>query len=329
MSVSARELPRFRLFDSPSPLAPMPRFSAALGGGGEIWVKREDLLPLAFGGNKLRNLEFLVGAAIAEGADTLITSGRRWSNHGRLTAAAGAKAGLAVEVVVSGPATEPPGPGVRLMEMFGAVVHQLPTADRMARDEAVERAAAEVRDRGGRPYIIGIGGSGATGAYGQSLAGLELFDQADAAGLAVDVIVVPSATGGTQAGLIAAAAGRSPGTRVAGVVVARPASELRPAIAGMVTELAALTGVSEAADAPALSIDLDESQLGDGYGRPTTAAGEAAELLARTEGILTDPIYTAKALAALVAAVRAGRMDGQRVVFWHAGGLPGIFEPLD
>jgi D-cysteine desulfhydrase len=91
-----QRFPRFGLLDGPSPLTPLPRFSAALGGRADVWIKREDLLPLAFGGNKLRNLEFLVGAALAEGADTLVTSGRRWSNHARLTAAAGAKAGLAV-----------------------------------------------------------------------------------------------------------------------------------------------------------------------------------------------------------------------------------------
>ncbi len=325
-SFPAPENPRFRLFDGPSPLEPLPQFSAALGGRAELWVKREDLLPLAFGGNKLRNLEFLVGAALAEGADTLVTSGRRWSNHCRLTAAAGAKAGLAVELVLSGPPASTPGPGVRLMTALGAAVHQLPTADRAAREAAVARVAAEIGARGGRPYVIGVGGTGAVGAWGQLLAAAELFDQADAAGLTVDVIVVPSATGGTQAGLIAGAAGRSPATRVAGVVVARPASELRPAIATMVSDLIARTGRASGAPRP---IELDEAQLGDGYGRPTAAAGEAADLLARTEGILVDPIYTAKALASLVAAVRGGAWDGGRVVFWHAGGLPGIFEPLD
>src|SRR6478609_11194415 len=106
------DLPRFALLDGPSPLQRIPRFAAALGGGVELWIKREDLLPLAFGGNKLRNLEFLVGAAVAEGADTLITTGRRWSNHARLTAAAGAQAGLEVHLVLSGPATNPPNPGV-------------------------------------------------------------------------------------------------------------------------------------------------------------------------------------------------------------------------
>ena len=326
MSAPAFELPRFRLIDGPSPLEPLPRFSAALGGRAEIWVKREDLLPLAFGGNKLRNLEFLVGAALADGADTLVTSGRRWSNHCRLTAAAGAKAGLAVELVLSGPPASTPGPGVRLMAALGARVHQLPTPERAAREAEVARVTGEVEARGGRPYVIEVGGTGAVGAWGQLLAARELFDQAAAAGLAVDVIVVPSATGGTQAGLIAGAAGRSPGTRIAGVVVARPASELRPAIATMLSELLARGGGTAGEPAP---IELDEAQLGDGYGRPTAAAGEAADLLARTEGILVDPIYTAKALAFLVAAVRGGAWDGRMVVFWHAGGLPGIFEPLD
>ena len=326
MSVPAPDLPRFRLFDEPSPLAPLPRFSAAVGHGVQVWIKREDLLPLAFGGNKLRNLEFLVGAAMAEGADTLVTSGRRWSNHCRLTAAAAGKAGMAAEVVLSGPALSPPGPGTRLMAALGAVVHQLPTADRAARDVEVERVADSVRARGGRPYVIGVGGSGLLGAWGQYLAGLELFDQADALGIAVDRIVVPSATGGTQAGMLAAVGRRSIRTRVTGVVVARPASELRPAIATMVADLAALSGADTAS---ANVIDLDEGQLGEGYGRPTAAAADAAELLARTEGILTDPIYTAKGLAGLVASVRAGALDGERIVFWHAGGLPGIFEPLD
>jgi 1-aminocyclopropane-1-carboxylate deaminase/D-cysteine desulfhydrase-like pyridoxal-dependent ACC family enzyme len=174
--------------------------------------------------------------------------------------------------------------------------------------------------------VIGAGGSGILGAYGQALAGRELFDQAGAAGLAgvVDIIVVPSATGGTQAGLIAAAARRSPATRVAGMIVARPASELRPAIESMILGLD-----PEVAAAQDLAIDFDAGQLGDGYGRPTPAGDEATRLLARTEGILVDPIYTAKALAGLIAAVRSGSWDGRRIVFWHAGGLPGIFEPLD
>jgi L-cysteate sulfo-lyase len=311
--------PRFPLFEGPSPLQPLSRFcAAALDGRVEIWIKREDLLPLAFGGNKLRNLEFLVGAALADGCDTLVTAGRRWSNHARLTAAAGARAGLAVHLVLSGPPLDPPGPGIRIAGSFGATVHQLATADRDERAAAVARVTHEVRAAGGRPYVIDVGGSGAIGAYGQRLAAEELLSQAAEARLGIDRVVLPTATGGTQAGLLA---GLTETIAVTGIVVARSADDLRPIIAATSAELGRPIE-------PAM-IDLDETQLGDGYGRPTRAADEAASLLARTEAILVDPIYTAKALAGLVAGVRSGAWDRERIVFWHAGGLPGLFEPLD
>ncbi len=309
--------PRFPLIDGPSPLHPLPRLSAALGGGVEIWAKREDLFPLAFGGNKLRNLEFLVGAALADGCDTLVTSGRRWSNHARLTAAAGARARLAVHLVLSGPHVEPPGPGIRIARALGATVHLLDGPDREERDAAVARVAREVTAGGGRPYVIGVGGSGAVGAFGQVLAARELVAQAAEAGLSIDRVVLPTATGGTQAGLLT---GLSASIAVTGIVVARSAADLRPSIAATVAELG---GDADAA------IDLDEDQIGAGYGRPSSEAAEAAAILARTEAILVDPIYTAKALAGLIAGVRSGAWHGQRVVFWHAGGLPGLFEPLD
>jgi 1-aminocyclopropane-1-carboxylate deaminase/D-cysteine desulfhydrase-like pyridoxal-dependent ACC family enzyme len=304
----------------------LPRFSAALGGAAEIWIKREDLLPLAFGGNKLRNLEFLVGAALAEGADTLITSGRRWSNHCRLTAAAGAKAGLAVHVVLTGP--PPPageeGPNHRLDELLGAAVHVTATDDRAERAALVEAIAAAERAAGRHPYVIGVGGSGPIGASGQVLAGLEVAAQLVAAGIGHATIILPSATGGTQAGVLAGLALAAPPTRsVVGIAVAAPASNLRPTIESILEGLGPLAGVRVLPDA----IVLEDDQLGDGYGRPTAAADEAARLLARTEGILVDPIYTAKALAGLVALVRDGRLRGP-VVFWHAGGTPGIFERL-
>jgi 1-aminocyclopropane-1-carboxylate deaminase/D-cysteine desulfhydrase-like pyridoxal-dependent ACC family enzyme len=317
--------PRHRLFAAPSPFHALPRLTAVLGGRVELWIKREDLLPIGLGGNKLRNLEFLVGAALAEGADTLITSGRRWSNHARLTAAAGAHAGLAVHLVLSGPPVEPPGPNIRLATAMGATIHQLATADRDERESRVAAVTDEVRAAGGRPFVIGVGGSGAVGAFGQLLAGLEALAQAQEAAAPVDRIVLPSATGGTQAGLLVAMAIGSPRTVIDGVVVARPVTELRPAIATMTAELGRFVGL----DVPDDPIRLDERWLGEGYGRRTEAADEATRLLARSEGLLVDPIYTAKALAGLVAGVRAGAWDGQRVLFWHAGGLPGLFERLD
>lgn len=323
-------LPRHRLFTVPSPFQRIERLEAALGGRTELWIKREDLLPLAFGGNKLRNLEFLVGAALAEGADTVITSGRRWSNHCRLTAAAGAHAGLTVHLVLSGPAADATDPTRRsparaLEELMGARVTQLPTADRAARDAAVAAAADDVRAAGGRPYVIPVGGTGLPGAFGQVLAADELLEQSATAGVPPDVVVLPSATGGTQAGLLAGL--RAGGSRadVHGVLVARTDDELRPSIAATLGHLGSALGL----DVGPAEIVLDPAHLGPGYGIRTPEADEATSLLARTEGVLVDPIYTAKALAGLIAGVRSGRWDGRRVVFWHAGGTPGLFEPLD
>jgi 1-aminocyclopropane-1-carboxylate deaminase/D-cysteine desulfhydrase-like pyridoxal-dependent ACC family enzyme len=319
-------LPRFALLDGPSPLAPLRRFSSALGGGAEVWIKREDLLPLAFGGNKLRNLEFLVGAAVAEGADTLVTSGRRWSNHCRLTAAAGAKAGLDVHLVLTGPPSRAgaEGPSQVLDELLGATVHVTAGEDRSEREALVGQVAADLRARGRRPFVIDVGGTGATGAAGQVLAGLELAEQLLNGGLDEVTVVLPTATGGTQAGVLAGLILAAPPTRsVVGVAVASPATEIASTVQRLVSEIAPLIGVG----VPPSAIVVDGDHLGEGYGRPTEAATEATRLLARTEGIFVDPIYTAKALAGLVARVRDGRLRGP-VVFWHAGGTPGLFERL-
>ena len=319
-----QRFPRFALLDGPSPLAPLPRFTSALGGRAELWIKREDLLPLAFGGNKLRALEYLLGAALAERADCLVTTGRRWSNHARLTAAAGARAGLPVHLVLSGPPAEPPNPGIVLDELLGATIHQAASADRAERTALVARVVADLRASGHRPFVIATGGGGVTGAIGQVLAGLELVAGGEARGVDFGDLIVPAATGGTQAGLLVGV--RTAGSRmvVRGVAVTPPV-EVRSAIAAM---LAGLAGVPGLAAVDLADVVLDESQLGDGYGRPTEAATEATRLLARTEGILVDPIYTAKALAGLVALIRSGALDGRRAVFWHAGGTPGLFEPL-
>lgn len=331
MTAAIDALPRFRLFEPPSPLHRLERLAGELGGRTELWIKREDLLPLAFGGNKLRNLEFLVGAALAEGADTLVTAGRRWSNHCRLTAAAGARAGLDVHLVLSGPpARDADGEPIRtparaMDELLGATVHQLATSDRAERETTIARLADELRRAGRRPHVIPVGGSGLPGAAGQVLAAAELLDQARLAGAMVDAVVLPTATGGTQAGLLAGLRASGSRAAVVGILAAHPAADLRPAIEATLAALEPLTGVA----VQPTEIVLDGNQLGAGYGIRTEAAEAAAALLARTEGILVDPIYTAKALAALIGAVREGRWDGRRVVFWHAGGTPGLFEPLD
>jgi 1-aminocyclopropane-1-carboxylate deaminase/D-cysteine desulfhydrase-like pyridoxal-dependent ACC family enzyme len=316
-------LPRFPLLDGASPFQRLPRFSAALGGAAEVWIKREDLLPLAFGGNKLRNLEFLVGEALSVGADTLVTSGRRWSNHCRLTAAAGARAGLAVHLVLTGPPVEPPGPNERLDVLLGATVHVAATDARDDREAMLQQVVADLRGAGRKPFVVAVGGTGPIGSAGQVLAGIEMARQAKAAGVSPSTVMLPSATGGTQAGVLAGLRLGGSAAGVVGVAVAAPADELRPTVASLLEGLAPLTGIA----IDPTSIELTDAQLGAGYGIPTTAAGAATELLARTEGILVDPIYTAKALAEVIARIRDGRVEGT-VVFWHAGGTPALFEVL-
>ena len=326
------DLARVRLLDGPTPLQPLRRLSEALGGRAELWIKREDLGPLAFSGNKLRNLEFLLGDAIASGADTVVTSGRRWSNHCRLTAAAGARLGLEVHVVVSGPAV-PDSANLRLICELGATVHEASTDDRAEREALVERVASAAEARGRRVRVLPLGGSDPVGAWGQVLAVLEALDQAVEAGFSPDAIVVPTATGGTQAGLAVGAAafarrdrpgGLDPGAvepRVLGIAV-HPDPGLRQKVEGLAAVLADMAGIE-----PALTpIELDQTQVGRGYAISTDAAEAAGRMLATTEGILVDPVYTAKGLAGLAALVRSGALDGRRAIFWHGGGLPALFE---
>jgi 1-aminocyclopropane-1-carboxylate deaminase/D-cysteine desulfhydrase-like pyridoxal-dependent ACC family enzyme len=303
----------------------MPGLSRALGDRAELWIKREDLGPLAFSGNKLRNLEFLLGAALAEGADTIVTAGRRWSNHCRLAAAAGARLGLRVEIVVSGPPVSG-SPNMALMEALGATIHQALTDDRSEREALMASVTAAAVDAGHKVKVIPVGGSEPAGAWGQVLAAREVAEQASASGFTPDAIVLPTATGGTQAGLLVGATlAMRPAPRVVGIVVAHGATEVRAAVARLVAPLSAMAGI----DPPLDRIELDDTQLGAGYGRPTAASTEAARLLARTEGLLVDPVYTAKGLAGVIALVRAGALDGRRAIFWHGGGMPAIFEPLD
>lgn len=335
------DLPRVRLLDGPTPLQPMARLTDALGGRAELWVKREDLGPLAFSGNKVRNLEFLLGAAVAGGVDAVVTSGRRWSNHCRLTAAAGARLGLRVEIVVSGPRVSHSA-NLELIEQLGATVHQAETDERSEREALVASVESAARSAGRRVEVVPVGGSVPVGAWGQVLAAVEVTEQASALGFVPDAIVLPTATGGTQAGLIvgtalaarstrSAVAAAAPGapvpsasgaTRIGGVVVAHAAGDLRPSIERLVTALAGMAGI----EAPRDRIELVSSQAAAGYGVPSPASEAAARLIATTEGFLVDPVYTAKGLAGLIELVRSGAFDGRRVIFWHGGGLPALFE---
>ena len=186
---------------------------------------------------------------------------------------------------------------------------------------------AELRSACQRPYLVEVGGSDVVGAVGQVMAGLELADGAALRGFVPDDVVVPSASGGTQAGLLMGLRAAGARTVVHGIAVT-PRDELYVKVVAMVDALGALDGLDRPGPVARDAIRPEDDQLGGGYGRPAAVAEAAARLLARSEGILVDPIYTAKALAGLIERVRSGVFDGHRVVFWHAGGTTGIFEPL-
>jgi D-cysteine desulfhydrase len=301
-------VPRVLLGTWPTPLEPAPRLARALGlGDDDLWLKRDDLTGLAGGGNKVRKLEFTLGAALEDDADTLVTTGAAQSNHARLTAAAGARVGLDVVLVLAGgPGTASSG-NLALDGLLGARVVWAGDADLEALALSV---ADDLRERGRTPAVIPFGGSSAVGARGYAQCATELLGQAP--DLARVVTAVGS--GGTMAGLVAVLGS----TRVMGVdvgAVADPAA----AVARLVT---GLTGSPY--DPGALWIRRD--QVGEGYGALTEPVVDALTTAARTEGVVLDPVYTGRALAGLEAAVADGDVvPGERTVLLHSGGLPGLF----
>ena len=309
-------MPRVALGTWPTPLEPAPRLARAIGlHPDDLWIKRDDLSGLGGGGNKIRKLEWTVGAALDAGADVLVTTGAPQSNHARLTAAAGARLGLRAVLVFPGVAGEPGSGNLVLDGLFGASVvwagDPEPGTDPEQALAATAAATVDTLRRGGsRPALIPFGGSNATGAHGYRLAAAELEDQlADIAH-----VVVALGSGGTMAGLVA---GLGP-ERVLGVhtgAVEDPRGFVSTILDGM---------PNTSVDATRLRIRDD--QVGDGYSTLTDPAATALLTAARCEGIALDPVYTARALAGLTAAVADGDIrPGSRVVYLHTGGLPGLF----
>jgi D-cysteine desulfhydrase len=280
---------------------------------GALWVKRDDLTGLGAGGNKVRKLEYLCAAAHDRGATVLVTSGRGQSNHARLTAAAARRVGMECVLVLAG--SPPPTliGNLALESLLGARVRWVGEADDTELDRHVERVAAEVTGRGQRVEVIPLGGSNALGARGYVDCGRELLEQL------VDLrhVVVALGSGGTMAGLVAGLGA----DRVLGVAVgatADPEARVRSIVEQLADE-----GVS-AHDGQALRIR--EDQVGPGYGILTPGAAAAIIDAAESEGIFLDPVYTAKALSGLAAAVGDGDIKpDEPTVFLHSGGLPGLF----
>ena len=323
--------PRFPLTALPSPLDRAERLEAALRTEGgalvpRVYLKRDDLLSLGLGGNKIRNLEFLIAHALEEAATDVVTAGRLQSNHCRLTAAACARTGLRAHLVFTGGRPSARSGNFLLDELFGAKVYFTGSDDRASRAPWIEMLMGATPEFGRRPYLIPVGGSDARGAVGHALAAQELALQCELRGVRLTAIVLATATGGTQAGMLAGIKKLGLDTRVHGFAVAKSAAELSAEV------LLIAEGVCEAigaASPTAAEVMLDDSYLGGGYGVPSVDAQAAIELLARTEGVLADPVYTGKALAGLVGMVRAGAFSAdESVVFIHTGGAPALFAGL-
>src|SRR5882757_6919544 len=289
-------IPRSRFCHTPTPLEPMKALSGHLGGP-NLFVKRDDCTGMALGGNKTRKLEFLVAEALAAGADTLVTAGGVQSNHCRQTAAVAARHRLRCELVLSRnvarntPDYDRTG-NVLLDRMFGAELHFV-SGDSTPAIE-LERVAEDVRERGGRPFVMPIGGSTATGALGYVGCAEELVRQSRDSGVMIDAIVHCTGSGATQAGLLVGLAGIGYQIPVVGISCAEPSDVIEARVHDLCSETAAKLGSSAVIERE--QVEVLDGYVGPGYGLPTEAMRDAIDLCARLEALLLDPVYTGKAM---------------------------------
>ncbi|HWU72852.1 MAG TPA: D-cysteine desulfhydrase family protein [Sphingomonas sp.] len=328
------DFPRFRLLDGATPIQRLVRLEQVLGaaaGGARLWVKRDDVMGVGGGGNKLRKLEFLIGAAIAQGCDTFITTGGLQSNHARQSAAAAARAGLSCELMLSDvvPRLDDAyrmNGNLLLDDLFGATVHRLP-GDRNALDAAHSRAEEIARD-GRKAYVVGSGGSSPLGCLGYAVCAAEIMEDEHATGRRFAAIVVPNGSSGTHAGLVAglSAAGDDP-RRILFFTVLAPLDKAKVETRRVAS--AALPLIAPERTLAEDAIRIDTSQRGEAYGIPTDAMVDALRILARSEGLLLDPVYSGKAFAGVLAGMRTGAWRDQDVLFVMTGGTPGLFAYRD
>ena len=318
--------PRIQLGHFPTPLEPMENLSRVLGGP-RLWIKRDDCTGLSTGGNKTRKLEFLMAEALARKADVVITQGATQSNHARQTAAAAAKLGMRCHILLEDRtgSTDPnytDNGNVLLDHVHGAAVERRPGGSNMQAE--MEAVAARLTDAGQRPYVIPGGGSNPLGAIGYVNAALELVNQSAERGLRIDHLLHATGSAGTQAGLVVGLQALNSPIRLLGIGVRAP----REKQAAMVHDLGQRTWdfLGLRGELPREAVAANCDYVGGGYGVPTPGMVEAVNLLARTEGLLLDPVYSGKGMAGLIDLIRKGRFKkDDNVVFLHTGGSVALF----
>ena len=320
LRAALERVPTLLLAALPTPVEPMANLAMVLGGGPSLFIKRDDTLGFAFGGNKVRKLALLGARAQAEGCDTLITAGGIQSNHARVTAAAAVKLGMQAVLVVNGQPPAQATANALLDRMLGAEVIYVDARDRRA--AAMREAADRLTAQGRKVFEIPIGGSTPLGSLAYLHAMLELLEQMPAP----DVIVHATSSGGTQAGIVAACRLLGLHTRVIGIAADGPTAQIQAQIRTNVDGIADLLGLDPVLVQRGTPLEIDDRFFGEGYAMPTEGSREAIELFARTEAIFLDPVYTGKAMAGLIAFVRQQKFTAkQKVLFWHTGGQVGLF----
>jgi D-cysteine desulfhydrase len=320
------KFPRRRYTQGQTPIEPLTRLSAELNGPA-LYMKRDDLLGLAGGGNKTRKLEFLVADALDQGADTLITCGAVQSNHCRLTLAAAVKEGLKCRLVLEervADSYKPDSSGNNfLYKLLGVEkITVVPGGSHMG--QAMRKVANEVAAEGRKAYVIPGGGSNPIGATGYVACAEEILAQTFEQGLNFDRIVCASGSAGTHAGLVVGFNGNNSNIPLIGINVSRTKDIQEDLVYKLVQETAAHVGVRS--EIPRESVLCFDEYVGPGYSLATPGMAEAVRMLARLEGILMDPVYTGKTMAGMIDLVRKGYFDkDEKVLFVHTGGSPALY----
>ena len=324
------KFPRHPLAFGPTPIEPLPRLSAALGGMVEIWAKRDDCNSgLALGGNKLRKLEYIVPDVLASGADTLVSIGGVQSNHTRQVAAVAAKLGLKCVVVQESwvpheDAVYDRVGNILLTRLMGADSRIVEDGFDIGIRRSWEEAIESVKEAGGKPYAIPAGASvHPLGGLGYVGFAEEVRAQEKALGFRFDYVIVCVVTGSTQAGMIVGFAADGRADRVIGIDASGTVEQTRAQVRRIVDGTAELVGLGRAVREEEIVINPDYAY--PAYGVPSAETSAAIRLAARTEAMITDPVYEGKSMQGLIDLVRKGFFPaGARVLYAHLGGAPAL-----
>lgn len=324
------KFPRLSFAHLPTPLEPMKRLTEFLGGP-RLWIKRDDCTGLSTGGNKTRKLEFLMADAAKRGANVIITQGATQSNHARQTAAAAAKLGMDCHILLedrTGSTDENYNfnGNVLLDRLHGATVSKRQGGANMQAE--METLADSLTQDGKTPYVIPGGGSNPIGAIGYANAALETMYQATSIGLNIASLVHATGSAGTQAGLVTGFKALGSGVPVLGIGVRAPKDKQEENVFDLARQTADYMGLGDIIERSDVVANCD--YVGDGYGLPTPGMVDAVTLLARSEGILLDPVYSGKGMDGFIDLIRKGHFKKDSdVVFLHTGGSVGLFGYMD